>query len=108
MIISLINELEVYEQDINSGDVLILKDLDEDSDLGHLVSMLYIYDNSRFPEEAYLINLDSLAVYPSNDYMMAGETENDYEVVMHMLNELKYALIEIIPGDEIEIRRTEN
>lgn len=93
------------DEDINSGDILIVTPNNEERAEYKEVPFLFIYDESGDVEKWYLICLSSFYVYDAEDYCSPSFTENNKEVVFLVLEQLNYSLVEVIPSDEVELRR---
>lgn len=94
--------IDLREKDIQSGDIIVFEVLGEDE--YKEVEFLYIRNTYDTCDEAYLIILDNMFVYPASDYLIPYEYESNRELILKMADELDYRLVKTIPYEELELR----
>lgn len=89
---------------INNGYVLILQSKDDNKE--NPIPFLYIYDDLRSTEDAFLICLvEEFCVYNASKYFSVDTFNSNKDLINYWLDKLNYSLLEVIPSNQIELRR---
>lgn len=102
MIINLRKENRKYDV-INSGDILILQSKEEDKE--NPIPFLYIYDELRSKEDAFLICLvEEFCIYNANEHLNVENFNDNKDLIAYWLSKLNYNLVRVIPSNQVELK----
>ena len=91
------------DRDIQSGDILLLRYLEDDEEDFYVMFI----QNSRDYFYSYFLYLDDLSITVLDDFISFKDLDLNIDAIKSLLilEEFNCALLEIIPHEEIEIRR---
>lgn len=105
MIINLKDEVR-SNNDIQSGDILLLRYIENSDNEKENFYVMFIQNNRDY-YESYFIYLDDLSITSLDDFISFRGSDLNIDTVKSLLtlDEFKCELLEIIPHENIELRR---